>query len=77
VLGAMRAPLNTHDFSSFLLQAQASKAKVVGFANAGHDTVNAIRQAVEVGLCRAARSSRDCWFFSMTSIRSACRRRRA
>jgi branched-chain amino acid transport system substrate-binding protein len=50
VLGAVRAPLNTHDFSSFLLQAQASKAKVVGFANAGHDTVNAIKQAVEFGL---------------------------
>jgi branched-chain amino acid transport system substrate-binding protein len=50
VLGAVRAPLNTHDFSSFLLQAQASKAKVVGFANAGHDTVNAIKQAVEFGV---------------------------
>jgi branched-chain amino acid transport system substrate-binding protein len=53
VLGAVRAPLNTHDFSSFLLQAQASKAKVVGFANAGHDTVNAIKQAVEFGLVSA------------------------
>jgi branched-chain amino acid transport system substrate-binding protein len=50
VLGAVRAPLNTHDFSSFLLQAQASQAKVVGFANAGHDTVNSIKQAVEFGL---------------------------
>jgi branched-chain amino acid transport system substrate-binding protein len=50
VLGAVRAPLNTNDFSSFLLQAQASKAKVVGLANAGHDTVNAIKQAAEFGL---------------------------
>ena len=50
VPGAVRSPLNTHDFSSFLLQAQASRAKVVGFANAGHDTVNAIKQAVEFGL---------------------------
>ncbi len=50
VLGAVRAPLNTHDFSSFLLQAQASKAKVVGLANAGGDTVNSIKQAAEFGL---------------------------
>lgn len=50
VLGAVRVPLNTNDFSSYLLQAQASGAKVVGFANAGHDTVNATKQAVEFGL---------------------------
>ena len=50
VLGAVRTPLNTNDFSSFLLQAQASRAKVVGLANAGHDTVNAIKQAGEFGL---------------------------
>jgi branched-chain amino acid transport system substrate-binding protein len=50
VLGAVRAPLNTQDFSSFLLQAQASKAKVVGLANAGGDTQNAIKQAYEFGL---------------------------
>jgi branched-chain amino acid transport system substrate-binding protein len=50
VLGAARAPLNNQDFSSFLLQAQASKAKVVGLANAGGDTQNAIKQAYEFGL---------------------------
>ena len=50
VLGAVRAPLNTNDFSSFLLQAQSSKAKVVGLANAGGDTQNAIKQAAEFNL---------------------------
>jgi branched-chain amino acid transport system substrate-binding protein len=50
VLGSVRHPLNTQDFSSFLLQAQASNAKVVGLANAGMDTVNAIKQAAEFGL---------------------------
>jgi branched-chain amino acid transport system substrate-binding protein len=50
VLGAVRHPLNTADFSSFLLRAQASKAKVVGLANAGGDTTNAIKQAAEFGL---------------------------
>jgi branched-chain amino acid transport system substrate-binding protein len=50
VLGKVRAPLNTADFSSFLLQAQASKAKVVGLANAGLDTTNAIKQAAEFGI---------------------------
>jgi branched-chain amino acid transport system substrate-binding protein len=52
VLGAVRAPLNAQDFSSFLLQAQASKAKVVGLANAGGDTQNAIKQSYEFGLQR-------------------------
>jgi branched-chain amino acid transport system substrate-binding protein len=50
VLGAVRAPLNNQDFSSFLLQAQGSKAKVIGLANAGGDTQNAIKQAAEFGL---------------------------
>ncbi|GGC86708.1 ABC transporter substrate-binding protein [Chelatococcus reniformis] len=50
VAGAVRHPLNTLDFSSFLLQAQASKAKVIGLANAGGDTVNAIKQAKEFGI---------------------------
>ncbi len=48
--GGVRVPLNNADFSSFLLQAQASKAKVVGLANAGGDTINAIKQAAEFGL---------------------------
>jgi branched-chain amino acid transport system substrate-binding protein len=50
VVGAVRHPLNSSDFSSFLLQAQASGAKVVGLANAGGDTINAIKQAVEFGV---------------------------
>ena len=50
VLGGVRHPINTADFSSFLLQAQASKAKVIGLANAGGDTTNAIKQAAEFGI---------------------------
>jgi branched-chain amino acid transport system substrate-binding protein len=50
VLGSVRHPLNTPDFSSFLLQAQASKAKVIGMANAGGDTTNTIKQAAEFGI---------------------------
>ena len=50
VLGDVKHPINTSDFSSFLLQAQASKAKVVGLANAGGDTDNAIKQASEFGI---------------------------
>jgi branched-chain amino acid transport system substrate-binding protein len=50
VLGGVKHPLNTSDFSSFLLQAQASKAKVVGLANAGGDTTNSIKQASEFGI---------------------------
>ncbi|MFA6310785.1 MAG: ABC transporter substrate-binding protein [Sterolibacterium sp.] len=52
VLGAVRHPLNASDFSSFLLQAQASKAKVVGLANAGGDTINSIKAANEFGLTK-------------------------
>jgi len=52
VLGAVRHPLSTQDFSSFLLQAQASKAKVIGLANAGMDTVNSIKQAGEFGIVK-------------------------
>jgi branched-chain amino acid transport system substrate-binding protein len=50
VLGAVRHPLSIADFSSFLLQAQASKAKIVGLANAGVDTINSVKQAAEFGL---------------------------
>ena len=50
VVGGVKHPLNTSDFSSFLLQAQASKANVIGLANAGGDTVNAIKQASEFGI---------------------------
>jgi branched-chain amino acid transport system substrate-binding protein len=50
VLGSVKHPLNSSDFSSYLLQAQASKAKVIGLANAGGDTTNAIKQAAEFGI---------------------------
>ena len=53
VAGAVRHPLNNPDFSSFLLQAQAPKAKVVGLANAGGDTVNSIKAAAEFGLTKS------------------------
>src|SRR6476469_630727 len=53
VLGSVRHPINTSDFSSYLLQAQSSKAKVVGLANAGGDTINAIKQAAEFGLTKS------------------------
>src|SRR5262245_27402952 len=52
VLGRVRHPLSTNDFSSFLLQAQASKAKIIGLANAGGDTINSIKQAAEFGIVR-------------------------
>jgi branched-chain amino acid transport system substrate-binding protein len=52
VLGKVRHPLNTNDFSSFLLQAQASKAKIIGLANAGGDTINAIKQGAEFGIAK-------------------------
>ncbi|TMQ16597.1 MAG: ABC transporter substrate-binding protein [Candidatus Rokuibacteriota bacterium] len=52
VLGKVRHPFPTSDFSSFLLQAQASKAKIIGLANAGADTINAIKQGAEFGIVR-------------------------
>ena len=70
VLGGVKHPLNTSDFSSFLLQAQASKAKVVGLANAGGDTTNAIKQASESASSRPARSSPRCCCSSTTCTRS-------
>ncbi|WP_068031260.1 ABC transporter substrate-binding protein [Rhodoplanes sp. Z2-YC6860] len=56
VLGRVRHPLNTADFSSFLLQAQSSKAKVIGLANAGGDTINSIKQAAEFGVVKGGQS---------------------
>jgi branched-chain amino acid transport system substrate-binding protein len=53
VFGSVRAPLNSPDFSSFLLQAQNSKAKVIGLANAGGDTITAVKQASEFGLAKS------------------------
>jgi len=52
ILGSVKHPLNSSDFSSFLLQAQASKAKIVGLANAGGDTTNSIKQAAEFGIVK-------------------------
>ncbi len=56
VLGKVRHPLNTSDFSSFLLQAQTSKAKVIGLANAGGDTINSIKSAAEFGIVKGGQS---------------------
>ena len=56
VLGKVRHPINTSDFSSFLLQAQSSKAKVIGLANAGGDTINSIKQASEFGIVKGGQS---------------------
>ena len=53
VLGSVRVPLNSSDFSSFLLQAQSSKAKIIGLANAGLDTTNSIKQAAEFGIVKS------------------------
>jgi branched-chain amino acid transport system substrate-binding protein len=52
VLGSVRHPLNTSDFASYLLQAQASHAQIIGLANAGGDTIGAIKQAAEFGIVR-------------------------
>jgi len=56
VLGRVRVPLNNPDFSSFLLQAQASKAKIIGLANAGGDTTNSIKQAAEFGIVKGGQN---------------------
>jgi branched-chain amino acid transport system substrate-binding protein len=56
VLGSVKHPLSTSDFSSYLLQAQASKAKVIGLANAGTDTVNSLKQGAEFGIVRGGQT---------------------
>ncbi len=56
VVGKVRHPINTQDFSSFLLQAQSSKAKVIGLANAGGDTINSVKQAAEFGITSGGQS---------------------
>lgn len=63
VLGAVRHPLSSPDFSSYLLRAQASKAKVIGIANAGNDTTNAMKQANEFGIVQAGQSLAALIFF--------------
>ena len=56
VVGKVRTPFPTQDFSSFLLQAQASKAKIIGLANAGGDTINSIKQAAEFGIVKGGQN---------------------
>jgi branched-chain amino acid transport system substrate-binding protein len=69
VLGKVRAPLNTQDFSSFLLQAQTSKAKIIGLANAGGDTTNSIKQAAEFGIVKAGQNLAGLLVF-LTDVRA-------
>src|SRR5207253_1334649 len=64
VVGKVRHPLNSADFSSFLLQAQTSKAKVIGLANAGGDTINAIKQAAEFGVVKGGQKLAGLLVFS-------------
>jgi branched-chain amino acid transport system substrate-binding protein len=64
VLGRVRVPLNNNDFSSFLLQAQSSRAKVIGLANAGGDTINSIKQAAEFGIVKGGQSLAGLLVFS-------------
>jgi branched-chain amino acid transport system substrate-binding protein len=56
VVGKVRHPLNAQDFSSFLLQAQSSKAQIIGLANAGGDTINSIKQASEFGIVKGGQN---------------------
>jgi len=64
VVGKVRHPLNTSDFSSFLLQAQTSKAKIIGLANAGGDTVNSIKAASEFGIVQGGQKLAGLLVFS-------------
>ena len=76
VLGSARHPLNTADFSAYLLQAQASGAKVIALANAGGDMTNATKQANEFGLTRSGQTACRCSRLLPTSIVSGLRVRR-
>jgi branched-chain amino acid transport system substrate-binding protein len=67
VLGKVRHPFPGSDFSSFLLQAQASKAKIVGLANAGGDTINSIKQASEFGIVKGGQKLAGMLVFLSTS----------
>ncbi|MGA0596778.1 ABC transporter substrate-binding protein [Enterovirga sp. CN4-39] len=64
VVGAVKHPLSAADFSSFLLQAQGSQAKVIGLANAGSDTINAIKQAAEFGITQGGQNLAGLLIFS-------------
>ena len=76
VLGTVYHPINTADFSSFLLQAQASKAQIIGLANAGGDTINSIKQGASSASSRAGRNSPRSSCSSPTSTASGSRPRR-
>ncbi len=71
LVGVVRHPLNTSDFSSFILQAQASKAKVVGLANAGGDTINSLKQAQEFRLMQGGQQLVSLLMFSNHPARAA------
>jgi branched-chain amino acid transport system substrate-binding protein len=69
VLGGVKHPLDTQDFSSFLLQAQASKAKIIGLANAGQNTINSIKQGGEFGIVKGGQKFAGLLVFS-TDVKS-------
>ncbi|MFH1558619.1 MAG: ABC transporter substrate-binding protein [Pseudomonadota bacterium] len=69
VKGAVRAPFNSSDFSSYLLQAQASGAQIIGMANAGADTINTIKQAREFGITQGGQTLAALLLF-LTDIKS-------
>lgn len=77
VLGQVRHPFPGQDFSSYLLQAQSSSAKVIGLANAGGDTINAIKQASEFGITQEAKPWQVYLCSSAMFTRSACKLRKA
>ncbi len=68
VIGAVRHPLNTPDFSSFILQAQASGAKIIGFANAGLDTANVIKQSAEFGVTQSGKQRLAALLFTLAEV---------
>ena len=73
----MRHPLGTSDFSSFMLQAQASKADVVAIANGGDDAINAVKTAREFGITDKQKSCRSAWIRCRQSTPPACNSRKA
>lgn len=68
VLGSVRHPLNTADFSSFILQAQGSGAKIIGLANAGLDTANLIKQASEFGVTQSGKQRLAAFLFTLAEV---------
>ncbi len=68
VIGQVRHPLNTPDFSSFVLQAQSSGAKVIGLANAGQDTVNSIKQSSEFGVTQGGKQRLAALLFTLAEV---------